>query len=74
MPSRRGGQSRNDNAWKNRRGKYPRLAPQPSWSGKALESFMTKLASELGHEPSEDEAKAKAKFLCFKAFDEYIGS
>lgn len=60
---KRAGLVGNDNAWKNRRATYKRLAPQPTISGKELESFMAKLSAELGHEATEQEARAKAKAL-----------
>ncbi len=71
QPRKRGCQLGNQNA---KRATYQRLAPQPSISGGLLESFIAKLALELDHEPSEDEAKAKAKALCFQAITDYIGS
>ena len=67
----RGGQSGNDNAGHD--GPH-RIVLQASVSRDLLEGFMARLACELGHEPNENEIKAKGKALTLQAINDYISS
>jgi hypothetical protein len=64
----------NNNASNARRGLPPGLAVHVSVRSSKRQGIEVKLASELGHEPSEDEVKAKIKALSLQAIDAYIDS
>ncbi len=57
-----------------RYGLPPGLAVHISIHSRKRQGVEAKLATELGHEPSEDEVKAKIKALSLAAIDAYIDS
>jgi hypothetical protein len=52
----------------------PGLAVHISVHSRKRQGIETKLTSELGREPSEDEVKTKIKALSLQAIDAYIDS